>query len=142
MTIARLIQGRSVQMIRCTVHTPVRDAVGLLADKRIGALPVFDGDKLCGIFSERDVIHQLHELGPTMLNRTVSELMSAPPITVSPETTVLDALSLMTRRRVRHLPVVQDGKMIDFISIGDLVKFRIDHIQSEAEAMRSFIQMA
>jgi len=137
-----LIQGRSVQMIRCTGHTPVRDAVALLADKRIGALPVFDGDTLCGIFSERDVIHQLRELGPTMLNRTVSELMSAPAITVSPDTPVLDALALMTRRRIRHLPVVENGKVLDFISIGDLVKFRIDHIQSEAEAMRNFIQMA
>jgi CBS domain-containing protein len=129
-------------MIQCTGNTLVRDAVALLADKRIGALPVFDGDVLCGIFSERDVISQLRELGPTMLGRTVSELMTAPAITVSPETTVLDALSLMTRRRIRHLPVVQNGKVIDFISIGDLVKFRIDHIQSEAEAMRSFIQMA
>lgn len=142
MTIARLIRGRSVEMIQCTGNTLVRDAVALLADKRIGALPVFDGDVLCGIFSERDVISQLRELGPTMLGRTVSELMTAPAITVSPETTVLDALSLMTRRRIRHLPVVQNGKVIDFISIGDLVKFRIDHIQSEAEAMRSFIQMA
>lgn len=142
MTIARLIQNRSVELVQCHVTTPVRDAVALLADKRIGALPVFDGDNLCGIFSERDVIHQLRELGPTMLNRTVSELMSAPPITVSPDTLVLDALTLMTRRRIRHLPVVQHGKVIDFISIGDLVKFRIDHIQSEAEAMRNFIQMA
>jgi CBS domain-containing protein len=142
MTIARLIQGRSVQMIQCSGNTPVREAVALLATKRIGALPVFDGENLCGILSERDVIHQLHELGPTMLNRTVSELMTAPPVTVSPDTTVLDALSLMTRRRVRHLPVVQDGKAIDFISIGDLVKYRIDLIQSEAEAMRNFIQMA
>jgi CBS domain-containing protein len=142
MTIARLIQDRSMPTIQCTGNTLVRDAVALLANKRIGAMPVFNGDDLCGIFSERDVINQLHELGPTMLNRTVSELMSAPPVTVSPDTPVLDALSLMTRRRFRHLPVVQDGKMIDFISIGDLVKFRIDHIESEAEAMRSFIQMA
>ncbi len=142
MTIARLIQGRSVQMIRCTGQTSVRDAVALLADKRIGAMPVFDGDHICGIFSERDVIHQLRELGPTMLERTVSELMTAPPITVSPETAALDALTLMTRRRIRHLPVVSDGKVIDFISIGDLVKYRIDLVQSEAEAMRTFIQMA
>ena len=142
MTIARLIQGRSVQMIRCTGQTPVRDAVALLADKRIGAMPVFDGDKLCGIFSERDVIHQLRELGPTMLERTVSEAMTAPAITVAPETAVLDALSLMTKRRIRHLPVVKDGEVIDFISIGDLVKYRIELVQSEAEAMRTFIQMA
>jgi CBS domain-containing protein len=142
MTIARLIQGRSVQMIRCTGNTPVRDAVALLAIKRIGALPVFDGDNLCGIFSERDVINQLHEVGPTLLDRTVSESMSAPPVTVSPDTAVLDALALMTKRRVRHLPVVQDGQVIDFVSIGDLVKYRIDLVQSEAEAMRNFIQMA
>lgn len=142
MTIARLIQGRSVEMIRCTGHTPVREAVALLADRRIGAMPVFDGDTLCGIFSERDVINQLRELGPTMLDRTVSELMTAPAITVSPETSALDALALMTRRRFRHLPVVQDNRVIDFISIGDLVKYRIEHIQSEAEAMRTFIQMA
>jgi CBS domain-containing protein len=142
MTIARLIQGRSVQMIRCTGRTPVREAVALLADKRIGAMPVFDGERICGIFSERDVIHQLRELGPTMLERTVSELMTAPPIMVTPETTVLDALTLMTRRRFRHLPVVSEGKVVDFISIGDLVKYRIDAVQSEAEAMRDFIQMA
>ena len=142
MTIARLIQGRSVDMIRCTGNTPVRDAIALLAARRIGAIPVFDGDRLRGIFSERDVIHLLHEQGPTMLERTVSEVMSSPAITVGPETAVLDALALMTRRRIRHLPVVADDKVIDFISIGDLVKFRIDHIESEAEAMRSFIQMA
>lgn len=142
MTIARLIQNRSVKMIGCTGHTPVRDAVAVLADKRIGAMPVFDGGKICGIFSERDVIHQLRELGPTMLDRTVSELMTAPAITVTPETAAIEALTLMTRRRIRHLPVVQDGEVIDFISIGDLVKYRIDLIESEAEAMRSFIQMA
>ena len=142
MTIARLIQGRSVQMIGCTGQTSVREAVALLADKRIGAMPVFDGDTICGIFSERDVIHHLRDLGPTMLERTVSELMTTPPITVTPETSALDALALMTRRRIRHLPVVKDGRAIDFISIGDLVKYRIDAVQSEAEAMRDFIQIA
>jgi signal-transduction protein with cAMP-binding, CBS, and nucleotidyltransferase domain len=68
--------------------------------------------------------------------------MTAPPITVSPDTPILEALELMTRRRIRHLPVVDNGEVVDFISIGDLVKYRIDHIQSEAEAMRNFIQMA
>src|SRR5579863_8946260 len=142
MTIARLLKGRSVEMIRCTGQTPVRDAVAMLADKHIGAMPVFDGDTICGIFSERDVIHQLRELGPTLLDRTVSEVMTAPAVTVSPETSALEALQLMTRRRFRHLPVVHNGKVIDFISIGDLVKYRIDLIESEAEAMRTFIQMA
>ena len=142
MTIARLMKNRSVTMIRCSGEAPVREAVALLADKRIGALPVFDGDKLAGIFSERDVIHQLRERGPTMLDRTVSEVMSAPAITVSPETEVLEALALMTRRRIRHLPVVDGEAVVDFVSIGDLVKHRLDHLQSETEAMREFIQMA
>jgi len=142
MTIARLIQGRSVEMIRCTGNTSVRDAVAMLADKHIGAMPVFDGDNICGIFSERDVIHQLRELGPTLLDRTVSEVMTAPVITVSPDTPVIDALQLMTRRRFRHLPVVHNGSAVDFISIGDLVKYRLDMVESEAEAMRTFIQMA
>jgi CBS domain-containing protein len=77
-----------------------------------------------------------------MLDRTVGEVMTAPAITVTPETTVLEALGLMTRRRIRHLPVVVDGQIVDFVSIGDLVKYRIDHIQSEAEALRVYIQTA
>jgi CBS domain-containing protein len=88
------------------------------------------------------VIHQLEANGPGMLDRTVGEVMTAPAITVTPETTVLEALGLMTRRRIRHLPVVVDDRIVDFVSIGDLVKYRIDHIQSEAEALRVYIQTA
>ena len=142
MTIARLIQSRSVKIIGCTGQTSIREAVAQLAEMRIGAMPVFDHGAIVGIFSERDVIHGLHDFGPTMLDRSVRELMTAPAITVSPETPVIDALSLMTRRRVRHLPVVENGTVVDFISIGDLVKYRVDLIESEADAMRSFIQMA
>jgi CBS domain-containing protein len=69
-------------------------------------------------------------------------VMTAPAITVDPSTEVLDALGLMTRRRIRHLPVVSGGEMIGFVSIGDLVKYRIERIESEAEAMRSYIQSA
>ena len=142
MTIARLIQGRSSGIISCTTQTPVRDAIELLSEKRIGALPVFAGNAIAGIFSERDVIHGLHRDGPSLLDRTIGEVMTAPAITVAPETPILEALGLMTRRRIRHLPVEQDGAIIAFVSIGDLVKFRIDHIQSEAEALRSYIQTA
>ena len=142
MTIARLIEGRTTPIISCQISTPVREAVALLAAKRIGALPVLDGKDIAGIFSERDVIHQLDAQGPAMLDQVVGQVMTAPPITVDLNTRILDALGLMTRRRIRHLPVLQGGRMISFVSIGDLVKFRIDHIQSEAEALRSYIQMA
>ena len=146
MTIARLIEGRSRDFVYCTADTPVSAAVALLAGKRIGALPVFDEERsdarIIGIFSERDVIYRLQSDGPALLNRPVGEVMTAPALTVTPETTVLEALGLMTRRRVRHLPVVDGNAVIAFVSIGDLVKFRIDHIQSEAEALRTYIQTA
>jgi CBS domain-containing protein len=70
------------------------------------------------------------------------EVMTSPPITVEPETAVLAALALMTRRRIRHLPVVRGGEMVGLVSIGDLVKYRIERIESEAEAMRAYIQTA
>ena len=142
MTIARLIEGRSDKVFSTTPTTPVRDAVALLDSRHIGAMPVFDGAGVAGIFSERDVIRQLASHGPAMLDMLVGDVMSAPAVTVSPETGVLEALGLMTRRRVRHLQVVRDGKFVAFVSIGDLVKYRIDHISTEAEALRSYIQMA
>jgi CBS domain-containing protein len=142
MTIARMIAGRSGEIISCPSTTSVADAVKLLAEKRIGALPVMDGGKVVGIFSERDVVYQLATHGAAMLSKTVAEVMTAPAITVEPSSGVLDALGLMTRRRIRHLPVVENGTIKGFVSIGDLVKYRIDGIVAEAEAMRSYIQSA
>ncbi|WP_260926018.1 CBS domain-containing protein [Novosphingobium sp. 9] len=139
MTIGRLIEGRG-DVVRCDVSTPVSEAAGLLAERRIGALPVMDGDELVGIFSERDVIYRLREFGPSMLAMRVGDVMTAPPVTAEPDTPVMSALALMTRRRIRHLPVVQGGTMVAFVSIGDLVKYRIEKVESEAEAMRSYIQ--
>lgn len=142
MTIGRIIGSRTRQVISCEASLPLREAVSLLSRERIGALPVLGGGQVVGIFSERDVIHQLECDGTALLERTVGEVMTAPAITVTPDTTVLEALGLMTRRRIRHLPVVKGGQIVDFVSIGDLVKYRIDHIQSEAEALRSYIQSA
>ena len=143
MTIARLIEGRSASaIIQCDAATSVRDAVALLAEKRIGALPVTRDGEVAGIFSERDVIYQLQAHGPTMLDKSVGEVMTAPAVTVSSDTAIISALALMTRRRIRHLPVIEGGRLIGFISIGDLVKHRIDHIEAEAEAMRAYIQAA
>ncbi len=75
-----------------------------------------------------------------MLARKVAEVMTAPAITVEPQTAVMSALSMMTRRRIRHLPVVDAGRLAGFVSIGDLVKYRIDKIEAEAAAMRDYIQ--
>ena len=142
MTIARLIEGRSGQIVSCDIATSVGDAIKILAEQRIGALPVYADGQIAGIFSERDVIYQLAAHGPAMLDKTVGEVMTSPAITVALDSGALDALALMTRRRIRHLPVVQGATVCGFVSIGDLVKYRIDAIESEAEAMRSYIQSA
>ena len=106
MEIAQLIAGRaSSEIISCEVSMPVREVVGILAQKRIGAIPVMAAGSVAGIFSERDVIYRLAAEGDACLGRPVGEVMTAPAIAVDPRTTVLEALGLMTRRRIRHLPV-------------------------------------
>lgn len=142
MTIRAILQTRSGAVESVSGDMSVSDAVKLLAEKRIGAMPVTNGEAVCGIFSERDVIYGLARDGAAFLDRRVEEVMISPAITVDPDHPVMAALSLMTRRRIRHLPVVADDRMIGFVSIGDLVKFRIDRIESEAAAMRDYIQSA
>jgi CBS domain-containing protein len=140
MTIAAVIKGREGQVISIGGDATVAEAIAILAEKRIGALPVIDGGKVAGIFSERDVIYCLAKDGAAALDRKVAEAMTAPAQTVAPNQAVLAALSLMTRRRFRHLPVVESDSLIGFVSIGDLVKYRIDKIEAEASAMRDYIQ--
>jgi CBS domain-containing protein len=140
MTIAAILGGKGRDVVSIQGDQTVADAVALLASRRIGAVPVMAGGAVAGIFSERDVIYGLEREGAAALARKVSEVMTAPAITVSPDESVLGALALMTRRRIRHLPVVDGGACVGFISIGDLVKYRIERIESEADAMRAYIQ--
>ena len=142
MTIAAILHGKGAGVISVTPDQKVSEAVALLAEKRIGAVPVMADGQVTGIFSERDVIYGLREGDARALDRTVGEVMTSPALTVTPEDAVIAALSLMTKRRIRHLPVVQDGKVIGVVSIGDLVKYRIDRIEADAAAMRDYIQSA
>lgn len=142
MTIAAVIKGREGQVISIGGDARVADAIAILADKRIGALPVIEDGKVIGIISERDVVYCLAKAGGGALDQRVSEVMTAPAKTVAPNQAVLGALSLMTQRRFRHLPVVEGDSLVGFVSIGDLVKFRIDKIEAEAAAMRDYIQTA
>lgn len=143
MDIAQLIAGRvSSDIVTCDVDVPMREALAVLATRRIGALPVMRHGEVAGIFSERDVIYCLGQEGEASLSKSLGEVMTAPAITVEPGTSVDEALGLMTRRRIRHLPVIQNGQMCGFISIGDLVKAQVDAIATEAEAMRTYIQSA
>jgi CBS domain-containing protein len=117
----------------------VRTVVDLLAQNRIGAVPVVEGDSIVGIFSERDIVRLLSSYGPEALDRSLDEVMTKSPVTCDPHMAVIGALSQMTQKRIRHLPVIDGGRLVGFISIGDLVKYRIDRIEAEAAAMRDYI---
>lgn len=142
MSIAAILQAKGAQVHAVPCGTPVRAAADLLSRHRIGAMPVLDGDTVAGILSERDIVHCLATEGAAILDAPVEQAMTAPVITITRQTEVLSALSLITQRRVRHLPVVEGGLLIGIVSIGDLVKFRMDQIEREAAAMLNYIQMA
>ena len=140
MTIAAILKGKGRDVLTIAADTSVRDAIAILAERKIGALPVVEGEAVAGIMSERDIIYCLKSDGAAMLDWPVSRIMTAPAITVEPDKDVLAALSLMTRRRIRHLPVVEGSRIVGIVSIGDLVKFRMDRIEADAAAMLEYIQ--
>ena len=142
MTIAAILANKGDKVVSVDAQESVRDAVKLLAEHKIGSLPVTGGGRVAGIMSERDVVYCLAREGAAVLDFAVERVMSAPAITVTPDVPVLSALSMMSRRRIRHLPVVEGERLIGIVSIGDLVAWRIARIEEEAEAMRAYIQSA
>ena len=142
MTIAAVLRDKGSAVETIAADTTVGDAVRRLGEKRIGALPVVDSGRIAGIFSERDVIYCLREHGAEVLGWPVERVMTSPAITADPTTDVIAALAVMTQRRIRHLPVVEGGAIRGIVSIGDLVKHRMELIEAEAEAMRAYIQTA
>jgi CBS domain-containing protein len=142
MTVQQILASKGTAVATIGAASSVAEAVRQLGEHRIGALPVVEGQSVQGIISERDVIYCLRDHGAEVLDWPVSRVMTAPAITVEPATPVLSALALMTQRRIRHLPVVGSDGLAGIVSIGDLVKFRIERIEQEAAAMREYIQSA
>lgn len=141
MTIAAIIGPSGQSVYTAAQNESVSEVVTRLAEHRVGALPVVEGGAVVGIFSERDIVYGVAKHGSAFLAKTVGEVMTSPAITVTADTAILSALSMMTKRRIRHLPVVENGRLTGFVSIGDLVKHRIEKIEAEASAMRDYIQM-
>jgi CBS domain-containing protein len=142
MTIAAVLRGKGSEVETIGADARLFDAVRRLGEKRIGALPVVENGRITGIFSERDVIYCLRDHGAEVLDWPVGRVMTSPAITADSSMDVLAALALMTQRRIRHLPVVEGGEIRGIVSIGDLVKHRMERIEAEAEAMRAYIQSA
>lgn len=141
MTIAAILDKKGRDVVTLVSSATVRDAVTLLTDRRIGALVVLDhGGGIAGLLSERDVIGCLCRDGEGVLGLGVERLMTSPAQTIASDMAVLPALALMSHNRIRHLPVVEGDQLAGIVSIGDLVQYRIDTINAEAEAMREYIQ--
>ena len=131
-------KGRTVATIR--PDDTVRAAVEALVSGNIGALVASeDGEIVDGIISERDIAHALARHGAGLLSLTVAEVMTRSVVTCDPTESVGELMAEMTNRRIRHLPVVRDGKLCGIVSIGDVVKNRLDEIEYEARSLRSFI---
>ena len=142
MTIQAILANKGRDVATIGADERMSQVVAKLGEKRIGALPVVEDRKVVGIVSERDLIYCLRDHGAEVLDWPVSRVMTSPAITVEPSTPVLSALAMMTQRRIRHLPVLAGGELAGIVSIGDLVKYRIERIEDEAEAMRTYIRSA
>ena len=140
MTLVRqLLEGKGRAMFSVEPEAPVLEAIRAMAAHHVGALLVMQGTKLAGIVSERDYARKVILLGRSSADTPVRDIMSSPVLTVSPEDTVQTCMKVMTERRVRHLPVIEGGKVIGMVSIGDLVKAVIAEQQQQIEQLESYI---
>jgi CBS domain-containing protein len=129
----------SHEVVTISPDAGVRELVAKLAEHNVGALIVStDGTTLEGIVSERDVVRHLHNDG-TVVNNTVAAIMTAVVETCDEDTDVHELMKVMTQRRIRHVPVVHDGQLIGIISIGDVVKHRIDQLEFERDQLDSYV---
>lgn len=143
MRVSTIIQSKGTIVYTIAPDATVADAVARLRDLRIGALVVSGGGgAIDGIVSERDIVHGLAADGTGLLDRKVADLMTVEVVTCAPEDTGRGVLGYMTERRIRHVPVVEDGRLTGMVSIGDVVKSRLDEIMREAEALRNYISQA
>ena len=139
MGISSILREKGGEVATIPVTNPVRDVVAELVVRRIGALLVVDGNAIVGLVSERDIVRALAADGAAALDRPARDVMTSPVVTITPHDSVNMAMELMTGRRIRHLPVVEDGRLVGLVSIGDLVKRRIEEVEQEALALKDYI---
>lgn len=140
MNVETILRSKGRSVITIAPDMRVSNAVTILHRKKIGALVVSsDGTTVDGILSERDIVHALAEHGTELLELPVSSVMVSRVFTCSPSDSVAELMAEMTDRRIRHLPVVEAGVLIGIVSIGDVVKSRVDEVEFEASEMRQMI---
>lgn len=140
MLVKSILVAKGSDVYSIPPHLTVLEAVAVLREKRVGAVLVLDsGQNILGVFSERDLVRAIADHGVGILEQPVSTLMSRAVVCCGPADSIDHVMSLMTDRRIRHVPVVENGRLVGIISIGDVVKNRIAETEMEAEALKSYI---
>ena len=140
MQVGNILQSKGMTVHTVRQHDPISEAVRLLKEYRIGAVVVLnDNGGVAGILSERDVVRHLDDDPAALLKRPVTEIMTDRVITCLPGTSVSELMEQMTRHRIRHIPVVEDDRLTGIVSIGDVVKRKIEEAEQEALALREYI---
>ena len=142
MFVSDILKGKSSSIISVTSNQSVEEALALLAQHRIGAVLVMDaGGSIAGILSERDLVRAMSRLGKEVFDRKVGDLMTSAVVTCTSKDPVAAIEAMMTSQRFRHVPVVEEGRLIGMISIGDVVKARIEEAEAEVDALRRYIAL-
>ena len=139
MQVENILQSKGRAVTTVTAGSTIAEAVTLLNTKKIGAVVVVDGKRVVGILSERDVVRHLGTDWAALANRPVSDVMTKNVVSVSRFATVADVMERMTEKRIRHRPIVETGELDGIVSIGDVVKRKIDETEQEATALKEYI---
>lgn len=140
MRIKDVLRHKGSAVVTDEPDATVHDLLAALSEHAVGALVVStDGQQVDGIVSERDVVRRLHDDGADLLNQTVASIMTSDVHTCGPEDLIDDLMRAMTERRIRHIPVVVDGRLAGIVSIGDIVKFRMDELETERRQLQDYI---
>ena len=143
MSVARILKEKGRDVETAQPHHTLREIVKRLADKHLGALVVSDSTRAAlGIVSERDIVRVLAEFGPGVLDEPASKYMTREVQTVTEDASLDEVMSIMTNGRFRHMPVVEHGKLVGIVSIGDVVRRHVDALHHEREALREYIATA
>jgi len=142
MFVSDILKSKGSSICSVTSEQPVGEALAIMTQHRIGAVLVVDaGGGIAGILSERDLVRAMAKNGKAVFDKRVGDLMTTPVITCSPKDPVGAIEGMMTAQRFRHVPVVEDGKLVGIVSIGDVVKHRIEEAEAEVDALRRYIAL-
>jgi CBS domain-containing protein len=136
MMIKTILKNKGEAVITIGVFESVRDAMGTMVQHKVGALVLKNGAEVIGVVSERDILQAIADRGAAILSAPVGHIVTGPVVAVSPEETTKRVMHLMTHSRIRHLPAMENGRLIGIVSVGDIVKYRLEELEMESNVLR------